>query len=305
MDKKIRTVLGDISKKDLGFTYVHEHLWCSPPPQQKDRDFELTKYDESLEELKTFKKIGGVTLVDASALDYGRDGNKLKQMAIESGVNVLGVTGFNKYIYYQDWVETESIEELMDRMLHDINIGMDGSDAKAGILKAGSWYNLVHPLEEKTTRAIARVHLKTNAPIWVHTEAGTMGLEMLDILEDEGVDLSNVAIGHSDRNADPYYHLQIVERGAYIQFDGPSKVKYYPDNVRIDLIKNILAHGYGHKLLISGDMGRQSYLHAYGGGPGFRFIKEKFIPRMLDEKISQYAIDQIFYTNPAEWLAKF
>lgn len=305
MAKKIRTVLGDITKEQLGFTYSHEHLWCCPPPQQKDRDFELTNYDASLKELKTFKNIGGETLVDASTLDYGRDGNKLKQMSIESEVNVLGVSGFNKHIYFDKWVEEESIEEITSRLVNDIEVGMDGSDAKAGILKAGSWYNLIHPLEEKITRAVARAQKITGAPIWLHTEAGTMGIEMLNILESEGVDLSVVAVGHSDRNADPYYHLKIVERGAYIQYDGPGKVKYYPDNIRIDLIKNILEHGYGDKLLISGDMGRQSYLHAYGGGPGFEYIKEKFIPRMLDEQISQEAINKIFYDNPAEWLAKF
>ncbi|MEY9971420.1 putative metal-dependent phosphotriesterase family hydrolase [Lysinibacillus sp. RC46] len=305
MTDKIRTVLGDISKEALGFTYSHEHLWCCPPPQQKDRDFELTNYEASLEELKTFKNIGGETLVDASTLDYGRDGNKLKRMAEESGINVLGVTGFNKHIYFDDWVETESIDQIVDRLVHDIQVGMDGSDAKAGILKAGSWYNVILPLEEKITRAVGRAQKITGAPVWLHTESGTLGVEMLDILEDEGVDLHLVAVGHSDRNADPYYHLNILERGSYIQFDGPGKVKYYPDNIRIDLIKNVLAHGYGHKLLISGDMGRQSYLHAYGGGPGFRYIKQKFIPRMLNERISQHAINQIFYTNPADWLAKF
>lgn len=52
MEKKIRTVLGDISKESLGFTYSHEHLWCCPPSVQKDRDFELTDYESSLEELK-------------------------------------------------------------------------------------------------------------------------------------------------------------------------------------------------------------------------------------------------------------
>ncbi len=37
-----RTVLGDIDAADLGFTYPHEHLWCSPPASQPDRDLELT-----------------------------------------------------------------------------------------------------------------------------------------------------------------------------------------------------------------------------------------------------------------------
>jgi len=305
MSKKIRTVLSDIDIEDMGFVYSHEHLWCDPPATQKDRDFELTNYDASLEELKTFRKVGGDTLVDASTLDYGRDGNKLKQMSLDSNVNVLGVTGFNKHIYFPDWVKKESIEKITTKLVKDIEEGMDGSDAKAGILKSGSWYNTIHPLEEKVTRAVARAYHKTGAPIWLHTESGTMGIEMLNILSEENVNLKDVAVGHSDRNADPYYHLQILKKGAYIQFDGPGKVKYYPDSTRVELIKNVLAHGYGHKLLISGDMGRQSYLEAYGGGPGFRFIKTKFIPRLLDENISEKQINEIFHDNPSNWLAKF
>lgn len=52
-------------------------------------------------------------------------------------------------------------------------------------------------------------------------------------------------------------------------------------------------------------MGRKSYLHAYGGGPGFRFIKTKFIPRLLEEGVTEQQIQAIFYDNPANWLARF
>ncbi len=303
--KKVRTVLGDIPAEELGFTYSHEHLWACPPPSQKDRDLELTNYEASVSELKKFKRAGGEALVDASTLDYGRDGGKLKQMSEEAGVHVLGTAGFNKHIYFPAWVEADSIDEIKEKLVRDVTIGMDGSDAKAGFLKAGSWYNMIHPLEEKVTRAVARAHHETGAPIWLHTEAGTMGMEMLDILEEEGVDLTKVGVGHSDRNADPYYHLQLAKRGAYVQFDGPSKVKYYPDSVRVELIKNMIDNGFVEQLLISADMGRQSYLHAYGGGPGFEFIIKKFIPRLLDEGVSQEHIDTIFIKNPARWLAQF
>lgn len=303
--KKVRTVLGDIAPEEMGFTYSHEHLWANPPATQKDRDLELTNYDASLQELMAFKRTGGHTLVDASTLDYGRDASKLKRMAEESGVHVLATTGFNKHIYFPEWVANESIEQITEHLVHDVTVGMDGTDAKAGFLKSGSWYQVIHPLEEKVTRAVARAQLITGAPVWLHTEAGTMGIEMLDILEEEGVDLTKVAVGHSDRNADPYYHLQLAKRGAYIQFDGPGKVKYYPDSVRVELIRNLIQNGFANQLLISGDMGRQSYLHAYGGGPGFEYIIKKFIPRLLDEEISQEDIDTIFVTNPARWLAQF
>jgi 5-phospho-D-xylono-1,4-lactonase len=302
---KIRTVLGDINQEELGFTYSHEHLWTNPPAQQKDRDLELTDYEASVSELWRFKRAGGKALVDATTLDYGRDASRLKRMSEETGVNVIGTSGFNKYIYFPKWVEALTIEEIQQKLVRDVTIGMDGTDAKAGFLKAGSWNQLIHPLEEKVTRAVARAQLETDAPIWLHTEAGTMGEELLDILEEEGVDLTKVGVGHSDRNADPYYHLQLAKRGAYVQFDGVSKIKYYPDSTRVSLIKNMIENGYAEQLLISADMGRQCYLHAYGGGPGFEYILKKFIPRLLEEGVSQADIDTIFVQNPARWLARF
>lgn len=305
MSKKIRTVLGDVNKEELGFTYSHEHLWANPPASQKDRDLELTNYEASVSELWRFKRAGGNALVDATTLDYGRDGGKLKRMAQETGVHVVGLSGFNKHIYFPAWVNALTIEEITQKLVRDVTIGMEGTDAKAGFLKAGSWDQLIHPLEEKVTRAVARAHHETGAPVWMHTEQGTMGMELLDILEEEGVDLTKVGIGHSDRNADPYYHLQLAKRGAYVQFDGVSKVKYHPDSTRVMLIKNMIEHGYAKQLLVSGDMGRQSYLHAYGGGPGFEYILKKFIPRLKDEGISDKDIHTIFVENPANWLAQF
>jgi phosphotriesterase-related protein len=302
---KVRTVLGDVEASGLGFTYSHEHLIAVPPPSQKDRDLELSDYDRSLEELMHFKEAGGDTLVEASTIDYGRDVELLKRMSEASGVRVVATTGFNKHIYFPAWVAEKPLKEISRLLASEVVDGVGTTGVRAGVLKSGSWYNLIHPLEEKVTRAVARAQLETGAPVWLHTEVGTMGMEMLDILEEEGVDLSKVAVGHSDRNADPYYHLKLADRGAYVQFDGPGKIKYYPDSVRVGLIQNLQEHGYGSRLLISGDMGRRSYLHAYGGGPGFRYILTKFIPRLRDEGISQESIDEIFVANPARWLGQF
>lgn len=302
---RVRTVTGDVEAGALGFTYSHEHLVAVPPASQGDRDLELSDYDRSLQELESFKEEGGRTLVDASTLDYGRDVQALRRMSEASGVNVVATTGFNKHIYFPDWVEATSVKEISRLLVREVVEGVGETGVRVGQLKSGSSYNLIHPLEDKVTRAVAWAQLETGAPVWLHTEVGTMGMEMLDILEEEGVDLEKVAVGHSDRNADPYYHLRLADRGAYVQFDGPGKVKYHPDSTRVALIRNLLEHGYEGQLLISGDMGRQSYLHAYGGGPGFRYIIARFVPRLLDEGIDQRHIDRIFVENPARWLGQF
>lgn len=301
--KFARTVCGDIQAEEMGFTYPHEHLYAVPPTCQKDRDLEVSDYEGSVAELKLFKSVGGQTLVEASTLDYGRNLSLLKKMSEETGVHVIATTGFNKHIYYPNWVEEKSTEEISDILADDILEGRDG--IRAGFIKIGTYYNMIHPLEEKTAVAAAQAQKRCGAPIWGHTEAGTMGMELLDILARENVDFSTVALGHLDRNPDEYYLLKLADRGIYIQFDGPGKVKYYHDSIRVALIKSLISHGYADQLLISGDMGRASYLEGYGGGPGFRYIKTKFIPRLLDEGVDEDVIHKIFVENPKRWLAVY
>lgn len=301
--KFARTVCGDIQAEEMGFTYPHEHLYAVPPTCQKDRDLEVSDYEGSVAELKLFKSVGGQTLVEASTLDYGRNLSLLKKMSEETGVHVIATTGFNKHIYYPNWVEEKSTEEISDILADDILEGRDG--IRAGFIKIGTYYNMIHPLEEKTAVAAAQAQKRCGAPIWGHTEAGTMGMELLDILARENVDFSTVALGHLDRNPDEYYLLKLADRGIYIQFDGPGKVKYYPDSIRVALIKSLISHEYADQLLISGDMGRASYLEGYGGGPGFRYIKTKFIPRLLDEGVDEDVIHKIFVENPKRWLAVY
>lgn len=302
--RKVTTVLGDIDSDSLGFTYVHEHLYAVPPINQKDRDLELSNFDNSLYELEQFKSVGGKTLVEASTIDYGRNPIALKKMAEITGVNVIATTGFNKNMYYPQWVAERTVEEIAEYMIRDIEQGIDGTDVRAGQIKTGGSYNVLHPLEIKVTHACALTHLKTGAPLWCHTEVGTMGHEILDIYEQYNIPMSHICVGHLDRNLDEEYLLSLAKRGIFIQFDGPGKVKYYPDSVRIEMLKSLKDHGYIKQILISGDMGRASYLNGYGGGPGFVFIKTKFIPRLLKNGFTEEDINQIFVTNPKEWLGQ-
>lgn len=304
--KRMRTVTGDVDADKIGFTYTHEHLYCVPPAQQRDRDFELSDYDCSVYELGEFAAAGGRTLVEGSCIDYGRNPEMYRRMSLQTGVNVVCTTGFNKYWYYQEWIKEATVEDLTAYLIRDITVGCYGTDIKAGQIKAGGSYNVLHPDEIKTAHACSLAHLETGAPLWCHTEFGTMGVELLEIFESHGIDASKIVIGHSDRNCDPYYHLQLASKGAYVGFDGCGKIKYYTDEQRIRALVSLKEHGFVNQIMISGDMGRASYLKGYGGGPGFRYIKEKFIPRMMDEGgFTQDEIDQIFIVNPRNWLAQF
>jgi len=302
--ESIQTLLGPIDAGKLGVTYFHEHILTNPPlwRMKEDPDYYLDSMPRIIEELERFRQAGGCTLVDATCIDYGRDAKAMVEVAKAVKVNILGLTGFNRGDYGEQWVRDASIEELAELMISDVLEGMDGTSARAAMIKVGTSYNTILPVEERFFEAAAIAHKETGAPIMTHTSRGTMGLEQLDLLEEHGVDPARVALCHLDQNLDFWYLRNLARRGAYIEFDGPSKVKYAPDSARIEMLKRLVDEGFGRQILISGDMGRRSYLKAYGGGPGFGFLLEKFIPRLLDEGFGQGVVSDFFENNPRRFM---
>src|SRR5699024_4274810 len=94
----IRTFDGDISPEELGTTYSHEHIVCRPPYwQARDaNDLLLDDLEKSKLDVLDFKVLGGKSIVDATAVDYGRDVKAVKQISEETGIQIVGTAGFNK-----------------------------------------------------------------------------------------------------------------------------------------------------------------------------------------------------------------
>lgn len=304
MSRKIPTLTGLIDAKQLGVIYIHEHVLTNPPPSRMriDPDYKLDDSDKIVEELMLFHSYGGNTLVDCTAIDYGRDVAAMREVAKRVPVNLLAITGFNRGDY-EEWVATGEVKQFAELMMKDIEEGMDGTDVKAALIKIGTSYNHILPVEYKIIEAAGIAYRNTGTPIITHTTLGTMGIEQVKALEKAGVDPNNIALSHLDQNLDFYYLSEIARTGAYIEFDGPSKVKYAPDSARIEMLKRLCDAGFEDRILISGDMGRRSYLTAYGGGPGFGFLLGKFVPRLLAEGFTQETVDKFFKTNPARFLS--
>lgn len=282
---RVQTVLGDIDPRDLGITYAHEHLISSPPERmaKEDPDLVLDDVDAMIRELEIFKEAGGRSICDASAIDYGRNITAAAKVAEGSGMNVIATAGFNKGLYFEEWVHAASLEELQERIHVEITEGIDDTKHRAGMLKFGTSYGLMKPDEVKTALAVCKVQRATGAPLFTHTEFGTIGFEQVQLAKKEGVDPERMCIGHQDRNPDPWNIKRIAREGCFVSIDQISKVKYYTDQVRIDLIIELVRSGLQRQILVSGDFARKSYLTSYGGGPGFGYIAGPFMARLREE----------------------
>ncbi|MBP2079437.1 phosphotriesterase family protein [Oceanobacillus polygoni] len=299
---KVRTVLGDIEALEMGFTMAHEHILTNPQGEgtKNNLDHHLDSVPLAIQMLREFKEIGGGAIIETTPESWGRNTPGMVTASQESGVHVVACTG---YICEEHGMEPElnewSTNYVAERMLGDVQVGMDGTTVKAGWIKAGTAYNHITPNEEKVLRAGARAATEAGTCFHTHTTAGTMGIEQCEIVLDEGFDMSKFIVAHVDRVPDLWYHRQILKTGANIIYDGPGKAKYYPDSMRIELLKQLVADGYEDQIMLSNDMGRRSHHKVYGYGPGFNWIKERFLPRLLDEGFSQEVLDKFMIHNPA------
>ena len=152
--------------------------------------------------------------MDATCRDYGRNPKAIKYVVEKlPEVNLILVTGFNRGIYLDEWYYEASVDRLADLFAEEVEEGIEGTDLRVRLIKIGADCMRILPVEEKCIRAAAAAHLSTGAPIVTHTTLGTMALEILDLLEKEGVDPASVIFYHADRNLDPWYWEQVLERG--------------------------------------------------------------------------------------------
>lgn len=303
---KVRTILGDVEASQLGFTMPHEHIMTDPKGEgskaigEEGADHALNVFELSLAMCREYKVAGGGTLVEATPKTWGRNTPGMVECSEQSGVHVIACCGVICEEHGMDpKTSGMTINQIADEMIHDITVGMDATSHKAGWIKVGTAYMHITPNEEKYIRAGARAATKTGVPLHAHTTNGTMGIEITEILRDEKFDMERMIIAHVDRNPDVWYHRQMLKTGVYLIYDGPGKAKYYPDSIRIEVLRQLVKDGYEDKLMICNDMGRRSHHKVYGGGPGLPWIKERFLPRLInDEGFAPEVVHKFMHDNP-------
>lgn len=302
----VRTVTGDVPPGQLGVTYCHEHLLLRPaerllgdPP-----DMLLDDEDRAAEELERFRAAGGGALVECTAPELGRDPAGLRRLSERTGVRVVAVTGHITPEYWDGVVDVGAMSEqtMAEEMRRDLLTGMGATDVRAGAIKIGTARERITPAQHRLIRAAATVQAETGAPITTHTTAGTAALAQARALLGAGADPAHVCVGHLDRRIDPEGHRRLARTGVRLGYDCLGKEQYQPDADRVELIAGLVADGFGDHICLGGDMARRSYLEAWGGGRGYRFILETFVPRLEQAGVSPDAVRRMLRDNPQQHL---
>jgi phosphotriesterase-related protein len=293
------TVLGPVAADRLGRVLPHEHLLINLARVTRNYDHFLHDVSLAAIEAARFREAGGSTIVDLTNRNLGRDPRSLCRIARETGLNIIMGCGWYREPYYDPELYTKSTNRLADDIVRDIFDGVGDTGIRAGIIgEIGSDDGRpISPGEERSFRAAARAHKRTGLTISTHAAYSRVGLDQLDLLEEEGVDPARVIVGHAGHMSDPDYHEALARRGAWVQFDRIRGMYEWEVRRYIELIQEFLNRGFLHQLLLSHDVCMTSHLHAYGG-TGYDFLLTDFVARLRAAGLSELEIDTLLIDNP-------
>jgi len=310
MAPRVMTVSGPIPAERVGFALPHEHtkiaLWHIPG---RFDYWELAADELTVsEELRDFRRRGGRTLVDLTLPGIGRDPERLRRLASHTGLQIVMGCGWYRAPYYpaEAGIDRRTVDDLADELVAEFEHGVGETGVRPGIIgEIGTDKPWVAPIEERVHRAVARAATRTGMAISTHAVMSAVGLAQLRIFEEEGTDLSRVVVGHADSYLVLDHCLEIVRRGASLEFDflGMSftPTERHGEGRVVELICELLAKGHADRVLLSQDVCHDSQLTRYEGN-GYTYLTETFLPRLRDAGISDAEIETMTVHNPQRLL---
>lgn len=306
---KINSVLGVIDSADLGFTLMHEHIlsvdWSM---RQAFSDWvnRETLIEEATGELRAAQQCGVRTIVDVTPINLGRDIHLLREVAARAQVQIIAATGL--YCFEALWLRGWEVDRLVEFLIRDVESGIQGTDSKAGIIKAAT-ESSVTPLNRKSLQVAARLHLATGLPITTHTSAEhRTGLAQQDVFEEEGVDLGRVVIGHCGDTDDIAYLEEILQRGSTIGMDRFGLDMVLPTEKRVSTIAALCQRGWAERMVLSHDACcfldwyPKEVIRAAVPNWRFRYIPEDVLPALREAGVGEEEIHTMTVANPARIL---
>ena len=303
---KINGVLGEIDTSELGFTLMHEHiLTVNWSMRQAFSDWidRAQVVDHAVSEVLAAKERGVRTLVDLTPINLGRDIDVIREVAEKAGAQIIAATGF--YWTEEPWYQGWDADKLVEFLISDITKGIQGTDAKAGIIKAATDHLGVTETNKKLLQVSARLHKATGVPISTHTDVHThTGLAQQDVFEEEGVDLTRVVIGHSGDTEDADHLEQILKRGSFIGMDRFGLDILLPMEKRVSVIAELCRRGHADHMVLAHDANchidwfPKEMIAQMAPRWNFRHIPDDVIPALRKVGVTEEQIETMTVTNP-------
>ena len=339
------TVQGEINSSLLGYVLAHEHILSDlrplvvPYPEigrmnvfnQKVilenhglltrnpysvlDNAVLNEEDVQTAEVLEYKKAGGDTIVDVTTREFGRDPQFLYGLSRVTGLNIVAGCGYYLGAMHPPEVTELPVNKLADKIILELNEGMDGTNIRAGVIGEVGTSEVISPGEYKSLEAASNAQEETGCGMHIHACLWNRnGIDAMKFAVKHGAEAKKICIDHVDVVLDMGYIEGILKLGAYVEFDDFGKEFYVDrryrnmlytsfatDRERVMRIKELIDKGYIEQILISNDICLKTLTHKYGGW-GYDHILTNILPMMIDYGITTEHANTILKINPACFL---
>ncbi len=334
---RAQTVLGVVDPGVLGSTLMHEHLlWNIVPPARRHEpvvpahslatNWEMMaglafapanaqnkSVPIAVEAVAEAVGAGCNTIVELTIGGLEPDPVGLQQISRETGCHI--VMGCGHYVEeYQDPANhARSIDSFAEEMVAQVQVGLWGTDARAGLIGEIGCQNPWTPLERRVLAGAIIAQQHTGAALTIHPgRRQDQPQEVMDFCREQGADCSRVIMDHIDRTIrDEDALFRLADTGCVLEWDlfGQESCLYLlnlehdmpNDAGRLRDIRKLIDRGHLSQIVISHDICHTAHMTRFGGW-GYAHIHKRVLPLMRRRGFSEAEIDAILVGNPRRLL---
>jgi phosphotriesterase-related protein len=309
----INTTAGPVEDADLGVTLIHEHMRV----RSESVSFQFPHlYDEQREYERATTQVGAAmergvrTICDPTVMEAGRDIRFMSRIAEDTGIQLVASTGIYAYHYVPPHFHNRDEDYMADQFVRDIEVGIQGTDIKAGFLKCCTDHQGVTEDVEKVLRATARASNRTGRPIMTHSHPQSgQGLAQIKIFEDEGVPPERVLIGHTGDTDSLDYIEELLAHGPYIGMDRYGLDIILPTDQRNSTVIELTKRGYAERMMLSQDACctidwfPEELVAQMAPNWRMTYVLDEIVPALIEAGVTDDQVDQMMIDAPRRWLA--
>jgi 5-phospho-D-xylono-1,4-lactonase len=274
VENTITTVLGPITIDVCGITDAHTHLWIDPVPGADPDAPVLVGAEQILAELIEYRQAGGFSVVDCQPGGCGRNGNRLVELSLSSGVTVVAATGFHRQRYYPSdyWLWSAAASAAADHFLEELETGLlecraFSHPARAGFIKIACEATLAQT-PRAALEGAASAAVQSGAMLQIHTEKGGAALEILAYFLDQGVEPRQIVLCHLDKRPDRELHRDLIQASAMLEYDTFYRPRYDPEKHLWPLLEWVISTGLSSSIALGTDMAEKHLWRHFSNGSG-------------------------------------
>jgi len=304
---RVSTVRGPVDAAVLGTTLVHEHVlvdFVGADKVSRQRYDGDEAFRTVLPHLLALKERGDRTLVECTPAWLGRDPALLRRLSEASGLHIVTNTGYYgaaQHKYLPAHAFDESAERLAERWTSEWLHGIEGTGIRPGFLKTGVDAGPLSPVDRKLLTAAAVCHRRTGLRIHCHTGDGRAAMDILTVLEEQGVPPAAFVWVHAQNEKDRTLHRRAARAGAWIELDGISDESR---DAHVSAVMDLVRAGHLSRVLVSQDAGWFHVGEPAGGRfRPYTFLFDGFLPALRCAGLTERDVRSLLVDNPARLLA--